>query len=346
MLGASWHHEGVVHPQRDPPFAVVVAQIDQELTVEHQEELVGVDVRVPEVFAVHFGDPNVVVVDLGDDPRAPQVGERVEQGVEIALSGCWVGHTAVCTVRSGGHCRYHFDPKGPRVRVTQTPTLPPVPEASRSAFIPRDRPIERIVRCLFGLVLFGVGITLLIESDLGAAPWDVFHTGVSELTGISTGWVIVITGVLLLLLWIPLRERPGLGTILNATVIGIVVDIALPIIGEPDQLIVRLVMMVGGVVVVAIGSGFYIGAGLGPGPRDGLMTGLAKHSIAGRSISVRAGRTFVEVVVLVIGVVLGGAIGIGTAAFTFGIGPLVQIFLPRLTMEAAPAGEPVHGATR
>lgn len=185
---------------------------------------------------------------------------------------------------------------------------------------------------MFGLVLFGVGISLLIESDLGAAPWDVFHTGMSELTGISTGWIIVITGVLLLLLWIPLRERPGLGTILNATVIGIVVDIALPIIGEPEELIVRLVMMVGGVVVVAIGSGFYIGAGLGPGPRDGLMTGLAKQTIAGRSISVRAGRTFVEVVVLVIGVLLGGAIGIGTAAFTLGIGPLVQIFLPRLTM--------------
>ena len=195
-------------------------------------------------------------------------------------------------------------------------------------------------------MLFGLGITLLIRAELGAAPWDVFHTGVSELTGISTGWIIVITGVFLLLLWIPLRERPGLGTVLNATVIGIVVDISLPIIGESDLLAVRLSMMFGGVVIVAIGSGFYIGAGLGPGPRDGLMTGLAKQTVAGRSISVRAGRTFVEVVVLVIGIALGGAIGIGTAVFTLGIGPLVQIFLPRLTMSNAALAEPVHGAAR
>ena len=223
---------------------------------------------------------------------------------------------------------------------------PLVTEASRPVFIPRDQAVERILRCLFGLVLFGVGITLLIQAELGAAPWDVFHTGVSELTGISTGWVIVITGVLLLLLWIPLRERPGLGTILNAIVIGIVVDITLPIIGESDLLIVRLLMMFGGVVIIAIGSGFYIGAGLGPGPRDGLMTGLAKQTIAGRSISVRAGRTFVEIVVLLIGIALGGAIGIGTAVFTFGIGPLVQNFLPRLEMANAAPKRPAQGAAR
>ena len=209
-------------------------------------------------------------------------------------------------------------------------------EASHPSFIPRDRALERIIRCLFGLILFGIGITLLVRAELGAAPWDVFHTGVSELTGISTGWIIVITGVLLLLLWIPLRERPGLGTILNAIVIGLVFDLTSPVIGDHELLVVRIVMMIGGVVVVAIGSGFYIGAGLGPGPRDGLMTGLAKHSIAGRSISIRAGRTFVEIVVMVVGVVLGGAIGIGTVAFMLGIGPLVQVFLPRLTMSSPP----------
>lgn len=219
-------------------------------------------------------------------------------------------------------------------------------ESSTSRFIPRDRPITRITRCVFGLILFGVGITLLIEADLGAAPWDVFHTGVSERVGISTGWVIVITGVSLLLLWIPLRERPGLGTILNATVIGIVVDLTSPLVGEPKALLVRVAMMAGGVVVVAIGSGFYIGAGLGPGPRDGLMTGLSRRSVAGRSISIRAGRTFVEIVVMVIGVVLGGAIGIGTVAFMVGIGPLVQIFLPPLTMSGRPAPTEVAGAAR
>lgn len=219
-------------------------------------------------------------------------------------------------------------------------TLRFVPDSARPAFIPRDRPGERIARCLFGLVLFGIGITLLVRSELGAAPWDVFHTGVSELTGISTGWVIVITGLLLLLLWVPLHERPGLGTILNATVIGIVFDLTSPIIGDHDLLLVRGAMMVGGIVVVAIGSGFYIGAGLGPGPRDGLMTGLARQTVAGRSISIRTGRTFVELVVLVIGVVLGGAIGIGTLAFMFGIGPLVQVFLPRLTMSGTRAPRP------
>jgi uncharacterized membrane protein YczE len=207
--------------------------------------------------------------------------------------------------------------------------------AAWGRFVPRDRPAERIVRCVVGLVLFGVGITLLIQSDLGASPWDVFHTGVSELTGISTGTVIIVTGVLLLLFWIPLREQPGLGTILNAFVIGIVLDITTPWIGEVDALAPRAAMMVGGVVIVAIGSGFYIGAGLGPGPRDGLMTGLARQTVAGRSISIRTGRTAVEVIVLVTGVALGGAIGLGTAVFALGIGPLVQVFLPPLTMSGA-----------
>jgi uncharacterized membrane protein YczE len=204
--------------------------------------------------------------------------------------------------------------------------------AMSGTWIPADRPVERIARCISGLVLFGVGISLLIAAELGAAPWDVFHTGVSELTGISTGWIIIVTGVLLMLLWIPLRERPGLGTLLNAIVIGLVVDVMLPILGVTDRLLVRTIMMIGGVVIIAIGSGFYIGAGLGPGPRDGLMTGLSKREVAGRSVSIRSARTFVEVVVLIVGVALGGAIGIGTAVFTLGIGPLVQVFLPRLSM--------------
>ncbi len=209
-----------------------------------------------------------------------------------------------------------------------------------SSFIPRDQPLERIGRCVFGLVLFGIGISLLIDSELGAAPWDVFHTGVSDLTGISVGNIVILTGIALLLLWIPLRERPGLGTLLNAVVIGIVVDLALPIIPDTELLVPRLLLVVGGVVVTAIGSGYYIGAGLGPGPRDGLMTGLAKRQIGSFPISIRVARTSVEIVVLAIGIALGGAIGIGTAAFAFGIGPLVQVFLPRLTMQPAPVIAP------
>ncbi|CCM63549.1 MAG: hypothetical protein WBB51_09710 [Candidatus Microthrix parvicella] len=192
--------------------------------------------------------------------------------------------------------------------------------------------MERLVRCVFGLFLFAVGITLLIRAKLGAAPWDVFHTGVSELTGIGVGTVIVITGVVLLLLWIPLRVRPGLGTVLNAVLIGAFVDMMMPIVPDLDLLLPRVLMMLGGVVTIAIGSGFYIGAGLGPGPRDGLMTGLSGLRLAGRPISIRVARTSVEVAALAIGVALGGAIGVGTAVFALGIGPLVQLFLPPLTM--------------
>ncbi len=201
--------------------------------------------------------------------------------------------------------------------------------------IPRDRFIERLLRCLFGLFLFGLGISMIIDAELGAAPWDVFHTGVSELTDISVGNVVILTGIALLLLWIPLRERPGLGTLLNAVVIGLVVDLTLPWIPESDLLIPRALLMLGGVAVIAIGSGFYIGAGLGPGPRDGLMTGLTRRTIGSWPISIRFARTAVEVLVLGVGIALGGSIGIGTAVFTVGIGPLVQIFLPRLTMKPA-----------
>jgi uncharacterized membrane protein YczE len=194
-------------------------------------------------------------------------------------------------------------------------------------FVPTDRPVERIGRCGVGLALFGVGIALIIDADLGAAPWDVFHTGVSDLTGIAVGTVIILTGASLLVLWVPLREQPGLGTVLNAVEIGLVVDLVLPLVPQPDHLAARLLMMFGGVVVIGVGSALYIGAGLGPGPRDGLMTGISR-----RGISVRAARTGIEVFVLAVGVALGGAIGLGTAVFALGIGPLVQLFLPHLTM--------------
>jgi uncharacterized membrane protein YczE len=197
-------------------------------------------------------------------------------------------------------------------------------------FLPPDRPVERITRCVFGLALFGAGIALLIDSDLGAAPWDVFHTGISEITGIPVGSVIIITGVALLALWIPLRETPGLGTVLNAVEIGLVAGLVLDWLPDTEHLALRSGMMLGGVVLIGLGSGFYIGAGLGPGPRDGLMTGLAR-----RGPSLRAARTGIEISVLVIGVLLGGSVGIGTAVFAFGIGPLVQIFLPALTIRPA-----------
>lgn len=194
-------------------------------------------------------------------------------------------------------------------------------------FLPPDRLLERLVRCVVGLALFGLGISLILQAGLGAAPWDVFHTGVSELTGIPVGTVIIITGVALLVLWIPLREQPGIGTILNAIEIGVVVDLTLPLIPEPDLLAAQVPMMLSGIVIIAIGSGFYIGSGLGPGPRDGLMTGLAR-----RGLSIRVARTGIELFVLVVGIALGGSIGIGTAVFAIAIGPLVHVFLPMFTI--------------
>jgi uncharacterized membrane protein YczE len=172
-----------------------------------------------------------------------------------------------------------------------------------------------------------LGISLILQAGLGAAPWDVFHTGVSELTGIPVGTVIIITGVALLVLWIPLREQPGIGTILNAVEIGVVVDLTLPLLPEPDLLAAQVPMMLSGVVIIAIGSGLYIGSGLGPGPRDGLMTGLARHGL-----SIRVARTGIELFVLAVGIALGGSIGIGTAVFAIAIGPLVHVFLPMFTI--------------
>lgn len=199
--------------------------------------------------------------------------------------------------------------------------------------MPVERLLERLVRCVGGLALFGIGISLIIGADLGAAPWDVFHQGLAAQTGIGIGTVIIIVGALLLLLWIPLRERPGLGTVLNAVEIGLVVNVVLPLLPDTDRLVPRVALMLAGIVLVAIGSGLYIGSGLGPGPRDGLMTGLARLGS-----SIRVARTGIELTVVVAGLALGGAIGVGTALFAFGIGPLVQVFLPRLTVPTTTNG--------
>jgi uncharacterized membrane protein YczE len=194
---------------------------------------------------------------------------------------------------------------------------------------------EKLARCITGLAFFGFGIALFLRANLGLAPWDIFHKGLSKKLDISIGIVIVGVGLLLLLLWIPLRQRPGVGTILNAIEIGLVVNLTKPLIGEPDQLIIRALMVIAGVLVIALGSALYIGAGLGSGPRDGLMLGLSKRSIAGRQISIRLARTVIELTVMVAGLFLGGSIGVGTLIFMFGIGPLVQLILPRFEMRLA-----------
>ena len=190
-----------------------------------------------------------------------------------------------------------------------------------------DRFLERLARCLLGLACFGFGIALFLESHLGVPPWDVFHKGLADKLDVSIGNVIIGVGVLLLLLWIPLRQKPGLGTILNAIEIGLVVNVTKDLLGEPEELWIRGLMLVGGLLVIGFGSALYIGAGLGPGPRDGLMMGLSE-----RGVSVRLARTVIEIVVVIAGIALGGAIGIGTVLFAVGIGPLVQVLLPRFDL--------------
>ena len=186
----------------------------------------------------------------------------------------------------------------------------------------------RLARLLFGLTLFGLGLALMVIADLGLSPWDVLHQGISRQTGIPIGTVVIITGFAVLLLWLPLKERFGIGTIANAIVIGLVLDGALLFLPETlDNLVLRWAALLVGVVIVAIGSGFYIGAGLGPGPRDGLMTGLAR-----RGISIAWARGGIEIAALVVGWLLGGTVGIGTLIFAFGMGPLVQYFLARLSI--------------
>lgn len=190
-----------------------------------------------------------------------------------------------------------------------------------------DRPGQRLARCLAGQACFGLGISMFVTARLGLAPWDVFHQGVSRHTGLALGWVIEITGFVLLLLWIPLHQRPGVGTILNAIVIGLVVNLIGDHLPSTDRLIPRLAYVVGAVVVIAIASGLYIGAGLGTGPRDGIMVGLAA-----RGYSVRLVRTALEALVMAVGLALGGHVGIGTVAFVVGIGPLLHVVLPRLAI--------------
>lgn len=166
-------------------------------------------------------------------------------------------------------------------------------------------------------------MAIMVRAGLGLDPWDVFHQGLALRTGMTIGLASAVVGVAVLLAWIPLRNRPGIGTVANVIVIAVTVDLGLWLIPEPSSLPLRVAMMVAAVVLNAISTVLYIGAGLGPGPRDGLMTGLVMRT--GRSV--RLVRTTIEVTVLTVGWLLGGTVGIGTVVYAFGIGPLVQLFV-------------------
>jgi uncharacterized membrane protein YczE len=187
----------------------------------------------------------------------------------------------------------------------------------------RERFFERLARCAAGLFCFGAGIACFVHSNLGVPPWDVLHQGISEKADIKMGTVIIIVGVVLLLAWIPLRMKPGIGTIMNAIQIGLVENFMDDLLPHSQLIVARVAFLVAGMLFIAFGSGLYIGAELGSGPRDGLMLGLNKRF----GISVRIARTIVEITVMVIGIFLGGHIGLGTFVFAFGIGPMVQITL-------------------
>lgn len=183
--------------------------------------------------------------------------------------------------------------------------------------------IRRLVQLYVGLVLYGVSMAMLVLSSLGNMPWDVLHEGLArQLPGSIGTWVVIVSGVVMLL-WIPLRVRPGLGTISNVLILGVVLDLILAVVPEPELLASRVALLVGGIVVNGVATGLYISAHFGPGPRDGLMMGIAQ-----RGVSVRAARTFVEVSVVVLGTLLGGTLGIGTLLYAVAIGPLAQRFIP------------------
>jgi uncharacterized membrane protein YczE len=191
-----------------------------------------------------------------------------------------------------------------------------------------SRPVRRLSQLYAGLVLYGVSMALQIRAGLGLDPWDVFHQGVAEHVGLSFGTVVILTGAVVLLAWIPLRQRPGIGTISNVVVIGLAVDAALAVLPDAGPLGAQLAMLAAAVVLNGVAGGAYIGAGLGPGPRDGLMTGLVRRT--GRSV--RLIRTGIEVAVLVVGALLGGTVGIGTVVYAVSIGPLLHALLPPLTV--------------
>jgi uncharacterized membrane protein YczE len=196
-----------------------------------------------------------------------------------------------------------------------------------------DRPVERGFRLLLGLVLFGLSMALLVEAGAGLDPWNVFHQGVAEHAGLTIGQVTVLSSLALLALWVPLRQRPGLGTIANALVVGPIMDLGIAWFPAAHGAATQAAFAAVAILGSAVATGLYVGAGWGPGPRDGLMTGLAA-----RGIPLGAARAGIELTVLGAGWLLGGAVGIVTVAFALAIGPLVHHTMPWLAITEAPAG--------
>ncbi|CAN5413527.1 membrane protein [soil metagenome] len=192
---------------------------------------------------------------------------------------------------------------------------------------------RRLVQLFVGLVLYGVSLAMMVRGDLGLAPWDVLHSGVARLVPLSLGQVLVVTSFLVLVLWIPLKEVPGLGTVANAVVVGVATDATLAVLDRPDSWALRVGLMIGGVLLCGFATAFYICAQLGRGPRDGLMTGLHRRT----GLSIRLVRTALEVAVVLVGLVLGGSLGVGTVLFALTIGPIAQALMPLFLVDLSRA---------
>ncbi len=204
------------------------------------------------------------------------------------------------------------------------------------------RMATRLLQLYAGLLLYGLATALQLRGGLGLDPWDVLHQGLARHLHLSIGSVVIGVGVLVLLAWIPLRQRPGLGTLSNVVLVGAALDASLSVLPTPHVLALRIGFLVAGIVLCGVATGMYIGADLGPGPRDGLMTGLARRTGA----SIRLVRTGIELTVLAGGWLLGGTVGIGTLAFALAIGPLAQVFLRVFDRTGASAGAPTASATQ
>lgn len=183
---------------------------------------------------------------------------------------------------------------------------------------------RRLLQLYIGLVLYGVSTAMFVRANLGADPWNVFHLGVAQIFSLNIGMVMIGVGALVLLLWIPLRQKPGLGTISNVIVLGLAADAALALMPPIESLAARSILLFAAILVNAIATGMYIGAGFGSGPRDGLMTGINART----GWSVRSVRTAIELTVLLAGWLMGGTFGVGTVLYALAIGPLIQLCLP------------------
>ncbi|RYB96172.1 hypothetical protein EUA06_00885 [Nocardioides glacieisoli] len=223
-----------------------------------------------------------------------------------------------------------------------TATRPALTDLGPVAQLRAGRLARRLPQLYVGLFLYGVSLAMMVRGALGLAPWDVLHSGFIRHVPMTLGQAVVLLSFVVLVLWIPLREMPGLGTISNALVVGFSADLTLAVLDRPDAIAARIALMIGGVALCGLASALYIGAQLGRGPRDGLMTGLSRRT----GLSLRLVRTGLEVAVVVIGLLLGGVLGLGTVVYALAIGPLTQLMLPWLTVDVTVPDQAAESETR